>query len=235
MVELLTAGAIKHLTVILLGSIVKYLSLNNAYKDYPDLKYYNFNKSDESFLKQILKMLFAYGLFCIPVIGTLIFLLDVGVLAITGVAAYKITDVTNDEIKKQLTSPEEIVDQIESKRQYYNSKDLTDALTIDGADKATIDEEISLAKSELGPVDYEDDSFYNRQRVNAENMHLLQDVSDMVKDPIKLYESTKDNKITGIDLIDDKLLEKLVVHMQKLDGTYEDDDSKEITKTFKLR
>ena len=93
---------------------------------------------------------------------------------------------------------------------------------------------IKDSKKEVDSIDYEDDNIYCRIRCRDDNLKLLRKYSKKIENAVELYQDTKDCRITDIS-ISDTDLERLIVHLERLEGKELDEYLERFTKVYKLK
>ena len=133
MVEILSFGGIKFLLGKLIEKICNKYCLDTLYKNDPELVYYEREKK-ESISNAIIKNILLYLLYCLPGLGTIIFLLYGTVSVINCCVTKTNVDELSVKVRTKRFSPSNKIAEMDNTRMFYDSKSITDSLILDGAD-----------------------------------------------------------------------------------------------------
>ena len=133
-----------------------------------------------------------------------------------------------------MVEPSVKLSRMDYNRTFYNAKAIEDSLYLEGASLTEIDKMIKDSKKEVDSIDYEDDNIYCRIKCRDDNLKLLRKYSKKIENAVELYQDTKDCRITDIS-ISDSDLERLIVHLERLEGKELDEYLERFTKVYKLK
>ena len=229
--EMLSVGLIKYLISVCINKTTEKYITNVAYKENPELIYYL--KKDNKFKKTLFNAVL-FLLYCIPGFSNILLTLNVSVATSCAVYAKKHPEEIVSKLKENMIDPSVKLSRMDYNRTFYNAKAIEESLYLEGAFLTEIDKMIKDSKKEVDSIDYEDDNIYCRIKCRDDNLKLLRKYSKKVENAVELYQDTKDLKITDISITDSDL-ERLIVHLERLEGKELDEYLERFTKVYKLK
>ena len=166
----------------------------------------------------------------VPVLGTIELVLD-GLIAAgcvtVAVWAKKDPNFIKDTAKKtydKVVMPDERVKELERGKEMY--KGITDSLKLEGLSQEEINKELKEARKEYPYIKENNDKEIEKNQIRVQNLQLLDEVKDYLKDPKKAYRFTVNKRIESAEIDGDTL----TIGVSKSDK----ENAKIKTKKFKL-
>ena len=224
--EILIKGALK----FVIGTLVKYCTINMFYSQIADAfpeGLYGYTKKRKNYIKKAITNV----IYFIPVLGTIELVVDFMMAAgCIGVIIWVSHNPKNlEELAKKtydnITWPDEREKELESGKNMH--KQITESLKLDGLTEKEIKKEIKEVKKENPYVKENMDKDIKKNQIRVQNLLLLDEMKDYLKNPSKAYNFTLNKRIEFADVNDNEI----IIGVSKIDK----ENAKILTKKFKLK